>query len=423
MVGIHLFLNASRNWVRIDTIFILGFIIVNFQWPLMVILAGIFPEKIVFLRMLETHLTFGLWLSTIGITAWALGFSLNFSHIVRKVSYVKRVWPLPVWSFILLAAFIITVGPDYLSGQIYKEVRFGGYNTVSGVSGYILVLLSIVAIIFPGTMIYLNINSDRSKTTIQTPQIFETTKHSMYVFIGVYILLFTIAGERGNIVQLASALAIAICTTRYPLSFFKFMGGILVAALFFSYLGLARAEGWSAALSFFETLNLWQPTQNLADSSLTIYTGIEIIDGRGAFYYGQLWLSNLLAIIPFVQSAFISLTDFTNQELGSSLLITYYILGDSPTSGYGTSLVIDIYMNVGWIGVILFMAAYGVICKIMQTYITGAYGLQKFIMALIFCSLVFYIPRAGLFVQLRPIIWGGILTYILLNIRNVYVRK
>ena len=44
-VAIHFFqLRKEKNWFRLDVLFILGFGIVHFQWPIMLAFSGIEPE-------------------------------------------------------------------------------------------------------------------------------------------------------------------------------------------------------------------------------------------------------------------------------------------------------------------------------------------------------------------------------------------
>src|SRR5690625_1576511 len=75
---VHLLLEKSKfkgNWFRIDVIFLLGFLIVHFQWPIMYSFSEITPENISRVWVDERYVNYGVWLSLVGGLSWFLGYN------------------------------------------------------------------------------------------------------------------------------------------------------------------------------------------------------------------------------------------------------------------------------------------------------------------------------------------------------------
>lgn len=416
VVVAHAILHNQRNWMRIDTVFLIGYFIVNFQWPLMILISQLLPEGTIFQKALKSYVTYGTWIAAIGLSSWAIGFAIPLrAGLSAKAQIVTNLLPAVSLQALLLATFIALVGHSYLTGALYSTVQEDLWATVSGVAGYVFTLITVIGPAIMLAALYNFIQSSRHQKTLPWIPFFLSAP--MLLTMG-YAAMFLVAGERGQFVQITLAGVLAVCASLRPMRLPTFALLIAVGALAMSVIGYARANGFADFQGFFYDFNPWKTTVNLANSAITVYKGIEIIDRQQDFYWGQLWLSNLLAVVPMAQSTFISATGIPFYELNSAYLITYTVFGLNPHTGYGTSLAIDIYMNFGIPGVILCMIAYGRICRRCQSYLSSRNGFYPFLMAGMFASLVLYASRSSLFVQLQPVVWAFLFAGLLFGVRD-----
>lgn len=405
--GLHLVVHNDKNWVRIDTIFLIGYLIVYYQWTVMMQVSSLVPEAFLSVPANRQQIVFGTWVATVGLLAWLIGYSIlrPVGNEVRdELSGGSRV------DFLFLAlivSFVLFAGSDYLTGSIYREIRQGGFVTMSGPASYIFTLLSISAVLVTAIQIYANDDTPDRRRNVA----------GLALLIGFY-LLFAVAGERGAVIEALTAAAVLYCSMRRPIGFVGFALLATVGAAAFSALGLLRA-GIAIPWEGMESDGLYGVTVNLANSARAFFLGLEIVERRGELFWGQLWLGNIFAVVPFAQSTLLDWSGMTQPDINSAYLIAYYRFGPNPHTADGSTLVGDIYMNFGLPGVAICLAGFGVICRQMQRFATGRYGFMNFVAAGLFASLIFYISRGTFLIQLRPMIWGLLLVYLLLRIRPV----
>jgi hypothetical protein len=380
----------------------------------MLLLSDIVPGYSVFLNVMKKYATYGAWLSTISLLAWMVGFNWRIRQKEMRIDSPTNILITVLVSFAILVGFVITVDPGYLVGEIYKVRQINLFQTVSGLAAYFFTLSTILAVILLAHFVYKRSIPGIAPVLNQEPRVRQTKVGSfamigMYAYFATYLLIFLVAGERGQIIQLLAGGALAIAATSRPVRLLEFILIIAVGAMFITILGDIRSGAEASLDTVFGDAGLWQLTATLAKSSLTLYQGLEIIHARSDYFLGQLWLSQLLGVIPFLQGIFLSLSDFSAYELSSASLITHDILGANPNTAFGTSFVIDIYMNFGPVGVIAFSLFYGALCKLMSNWLNGRSGYLRFYAALSFGSLVFYASRSSFLVQMQPILWGLVL--------------
>lgn len=409
--GLHLISRNEKNWMRVDTVFLLGYMIVYYQWVVMIQLSAIMPNNFFSITAVQLNVVFGTWLATVGLLAWAIGYSV-FSPRLRWVSErilgTNRAFAVFI---ILFVMFIVTVGPAYLTGSIYSQVRQGGYVTMSGPSAYIFALLEVVVVVMLAAIFY-----NHRKTTGSDSR---NLSWLGIALIGGYCLVFSVAGERGAVIAVLGASAVLFCSSRRPIGALAFVMLSLGGAFIFSTIGLLRGGFASAPSAIFDGEGLYGLTLNLANSDRAFFLGLQIVAQRGELFLGQLWISSVLDVFPFAQSAFLKISGMTQWDINSAYKIAYYHYGANPNTGDGTTMVGDIYMNFGTVGVFIFMGLYGIVSRRMQHYASGKHGFIYFAAAALFSSQVFYISRATFFFQLRPVVWGLLLIPLLFRLRRV----
>jgi oligosaccharide repeat unit polymerase len=415
----HLVEQESKNWFRMDTLFLLGFFIVHYQQLTMALVSGLTPESTRFILPMQDHATYGAWLSAIALVSWLIGFAAaNPETKPRADAVANGHWVLAM-SCAGFAAFALFVDSGYFTAELYRTVQENFYQTVSGVSSYLLTMTEILTIILLALFFYPPVaNSTRfaQASYIRVgPTFSRSTKPIVALYLAVYVVAFVMAGERGQVIQVLSAVGLVYATNIRAVRFHEFLLLAVLAAFVFTAIGIIRGVSLADALGGGHYLDAgyWALTQNLAGSSITLYQGIDLVHSREAFYWGQLWLSQLLGLVPFLQSAFLSMTGWALDDISSASQITGYILGNDRHTGYGTSFVVDMYMNFGVPGILVFSFLYGWICKHASEWLNGNAGFPKFVIAVAFGSLLFYVTRSSILFQLRPVVWGLLIALLL----------
>lgn len=423
-VCLHLSRQQSDNWLRPDTVFLLGFFVVHYQWLLMALLSGLFPESTSFLYSMELHANYGAWISTIALLTWLAGYAMAnpCQHvIIERASNYQVMMGL---AFAVFISFIFFVGPKYFTAELYRTVQENFFQTVTGIAAYFLTISEILTIILLSLFFYplivKKINRDVKINTIDHLGGFHGIhKQLLMLYFVIYIGAFLLAAERGQVIQLLSASGIIYAMNFRAIRFSELLLLILIAALLFTAIGIARSlEGDFNFDLIFGDAGYWALTQNLANSSITLYQGIDLIESGNELFYGQLWLSQILGLVPFLQSIFLEQTSFKLEEINSATQITTYILGSNPHTGFGTSFVIDVYLNFGVPGILMAFLLHGYVCKVVSKWITGTCGFKRFFVAVAFVSLLFYLSRSSLLIQLRPVVWGLVIIMLLVSIRR-----
>lgn len=134
----HFISQRDKNWFRLDVIFLIGFGIVHFQWAIMMVFSdyNINTFRYVKYGMVDpAYINYGVWLSTIGILAWYMGYSWFSTkpkeyRLKYKINYKKLYW----FTVILFVIFLFTAGSNFLSGGVYKGE--GGSASAGGVGAY-----------------------------------------------------------------------------------------------------------------------------------------------------------------------------------------------------------------------------------------------------------------------------------------------
>ena len=414
--AVHLANNKTINWFRLDVIFILGFSIVHFQWPLMHSLSGLTPSNFFLFWGTSSYLdymNYGTWLSTIGLVSWFLGYSLlkkiNYSDLNFNFEFKYKLFY--YFTLLLFVLFILSAGKDYLSGAIYKDdVKTGGIFV------YFQLLLSFSILVLITILI---LNNIKNKYLGFFHLISKFDKKITILFTGI-ILLYLIVGDRGGAIQPVFTFLILYGTLINPITKKQFVLLITTGALVLTIVGLGRGvksedNVFAAGTQNLQISSAYDITLELANSSRTLYKALSLVPRHDDFFYGKLWTNEILANIPIGQSIYLNLTNDTIYELSSSKYLTYQTRGRYSTWGEGTSLIADIYLNFGIYGVIVFMLLLGIFFKKIINEFTLRKNLYWIVAGAILAAYAFYIGRGGLFYPLRPIIWSMILVLIFIK--------
>lgn len=404
-VVLFLFCESSGNWFDLNILFLLGFSIVHFQWPIMLSLSGIEPKRFSQFFNNSVYINYGTWLSLMAILSWMVGYSS-----LRVRSKVKNVFKIRLskllWlNIFLFGIFLSTAGAAYLSGSIYKGL--GGTLAGEGVAAYIQIFLDVTIITLVILILYRNQEKIRSQGIFSLNKVF-------LILVLVYCTVFLAIGDRGAPMKLLFAGFAIYGTIVKRISFRKFLLISLVGAVVFTFIGLGRSENvnkniLSAGAEKYEFNSVYDGTIELANSARTLYSGLDHTPKYHDYFKGKLWLSNIFSPVPFLQNLYLTLTSDEAYEISSTGYITYLRYGKDPISGEGTSLVVDIYLNFGTTGVIIFMFLLGMFFKKTSEELKRQADYKWVVIGGVLASLAFYMGRASLFESFRPIIWSLII--------------
>ena len=407
--------NNDKNLFRVDTLFILGFVIVHFQWPLMIITQQILPIRFDNLNTNIYYMNYGTWISQLGLTFWMLGYSFfnfNKKKSIDNSNYIIDNFYLYIVTYVLFILFVIFAGERFYSKEVYS---YGGSESIKGIGGYILTLLIISIIMLTFTVIY-NLRF-KTKNNFLITLFFSSP---FYVLLSSsYILLFLFVGDRGTALQLISVFILCYAYFINKIYIFKFLSILISGAFVLTVIGFYRG----IVDSNIEINTFYDLTINLANSARTLYLGISNIIEGGEIYYGKLWIGNILGIIPFAQNIFIEISGYPIHMLNTANYITYLRYGLNPHTGEGSTVIIDLFMNWGKTGVVIFMFLFGIFFrKINDEFIYGK-NINWLIVGSLVGAVSFYIGRANIFTPIKMILWGLIISKFLLNKKYLFKNE
>ncbi len=416
-ITIHILSNMEKNWLRIDTVFLLSFFVVNFQWPLMYALTDLVPTRGYLAYSIEQFGTFASSLSAVAIICWIIGYAIWPKKTgSKRVDDTGSAGKISIAFFISIILFVYFAGEGFFSRSVYQSRNDDLTQVVTGIAAYLYPLVQIISVLSLSYIFYNRYILPSHIPEKRKPLGFNDV--ALIALVVLYCALFILAGDRGQValVLLAAGLAFSSRVRAIRASEFFFLAA--VGFLIFSVIAVWRTGNADSATPFIEDYGYLGISTNLAQSIVTLTQSIAIVDAQG-FFWGQLWLSQILGVVPFAQSVVLSFTDLSLYEVSSSNYITLFTLGDNASSGLGTSFVADIYLNFGLPGVVIFSGIYGAICSVMAGWMRGDDGFYKYFVAITFGCLILYAPRSSILFSLRPMLWGIVLVFLLTKVRRL----
>lgn len=411
---LHFVTHKQKNWLRIDTVFIIAFCVTNLQWPFMYAVAELMPRYSFQQRSLDAAGNYAAALATISLLSWLIGYAgAPRAPAIERLDIVKN------WRYVTVIFAISTAGFSYFAGSeffnrtIYTTIQSNLTQTVSGVSAYLFDIAQTMAILALALICYANF--------VLKPRTGQRHIKSgtavLALLLMAYCAVFLIGGDRGQVVQVVVGFALAFAATVRPVGFWEFAVLTLMGFVTFTLIGIWRSGGEISATTALQEYGYWQVSANLAQSFVPVTQSVLIAEADG-LSFGLLWLSQIVGVIPFAQTLMFSWTDLTLTDVSSSVLITTRTLGANASSGIGTSFVADVYLNFGVPGLILFSGLFGAICARMSDWLKGDNGFYRFLLALVFASLVLYIARSSAIFLIKPMLWSAGFCWLLLRVRD-----
>lgn len=417
----------KRQYLRISNLFLLGFVIVHFQFYIDLVF-GNFELSRQDLIVNQNVLIKSAIISSIALVCFCLGYiyKLNKSNlkikkeenVKNKIINLKGVKVLIVLFFI---GFIVLTPSSY-----YK----GGYSSaeLSQLPSYFqsFLILSIIGYLILNTR---NLFLEKRKA-LSFLTFIRYNGVIMTLFIIGFCFLVMTSGDRGPILQIVLSYIGCYCILnrkKYKIVFI--VGGIFLAAFLVSFLAYFRHyEGTGNIIDMIQhssemkadavssKLSFSPPTFELSKSVKTMHASVLYTEKEG-HTYGLFQGFQIIGIIPGMGQLIMPLFGIDSEMLRSSRFLTEQLNADH---GMGTTVVADIWLDFGIIGIVIIFFIFGYFLRKIDEYMYSHLPLNIFlyILIVVFLSKAFYIGRSTILILFRDVVLG----YIVLLMGIKFVR-
>ncbi len=401
-------------------IFILGFIVVHFQIYVDLMLDNVDINDLNRL-MSAGAINKSALISVAGLASFLSGyiyyipsvdiFSKKMRNDLRSKNSIKLL--IIIWFFLLVLILIFF-------RQYYFLSRYG--KNIEGTSqSYLILLFEVVffAIVSIGSYnAYVNKINKFSNYIKSFGVLFVVTCF-------VYFLLILLSGDRGPIIYMTLAIFFSyILVTKKKYSLYRIVLFFYIGAILVTIMGVARSldkelsysDRFTIASKEFESQSISPYTNELAGSVRTLEYAVEYVPENHPYLYGLFKVKEIVSIIPYISH--LSRIFFDNQfkYKGTASFLTWIEQGNNPSSGAGATVVADLYIDFGWLGVVLGLFMFGLLFRKLD-YILFCKDLSQVsmfssILGIVLFSMAVYIPRSTLLLQLKLIVWVWVVVYV-----------
>jgi len=391
-----IFKKSNGNYVNFYSIFYFSYFFVNFFYAL--ILYPIDPDffPIFTLGFNENVINKSTALAWVVSNFIILGANTKLLNNKIKYNYFYSHTKITQITGILVIFFIIAVGKDFLSGN---------FTAQSVLSLYILQLV-VCFFIVSSVAFFKNYNYQYLKV--------------LYFFIAfVYIFLFLAVGDRGPALSLLILILSMYSFYVKKINILVIFPILFLGSFLMYVIGVGRVADISTGSNVFlrgltglnmNLEDLYYVTSDLSGNSFTLYLGKDYVDENGV-NFGSTLISDIIAVFPFFQGILNSAVDFEIKT--SPTFFTEIALGKNASWGVGTNLISDVYISFGLIGCIVLFYFFGLLVEYSRRKLIENNTFASNIIYFSLTSYALYLPRAGLFMPFKFIIWSLIIYYFL----------
>ena len=354
--------DLNSCYLRHSIVFLLCYAIVFYQCDLDYIL-GLCDSDAFF--VFDTRVVCkSLSLSVMGQSGLVLGYLFykrKEKLLKNEYRYEINIQSTKIVNFIvvfMLTAYLILVPKDYLSNGYGSGMDNGA---VYGIIGYLAAVFLTLFVFYSYN--YISIGSNKG---FQWLKAFK----SPVILSIIYMLIVVMTGRRTESVRVALMLLFSYVFVKGNNANYKKIGviGVLVA-LFFAIVGVTRNEAGTSMSEGFNTLkqnaSILPFTQELAYSVRTLHIGMSYIPDPVPYNWGLTFFPGFFNIIPGSYSLIQFI--FGIKFLGSDGLITnLFFEGSEHIYGLGSSIVTDVYVSFGPIGVMFIFALFGALLRYIE---------------------------------------------------------
>lgn len=396
------------NLMNFGVLFTLGYLIVHFQIPFLASL-GVEPLKPKLIWINKWIVNNATWISLVCLQLWILGYLVfNDIYIKRKKNdkYIIKTDKLDFLLITLFFSFLFFIGKDFLSGN------YNGYLNWGFGSAYVFVLLRVVICLKIYYIFYQNMNTSL-KVIIENNIIF-------FIILLMYILVFLKAGDRGPLIDIIVVFLFSYSIYYKKISIKAFVFGIIFGAFFFNIIKLGRTNDVSSregniiesGYTLFSDKNIYNPTDELSWSVRVLYLALDNVPDKHPYLDGITFFHEILGCVPFGMFFYTNFIDLPERYLATSRFFTFLRQGKFMSSGDGSEILADIYVNFGLYGLFIIMFLFGLLISFIQfKALKMEIDRYKIIYVFLVISAI-YMNRSCLFEPLKIIIYALVIDYL-----------
>lgn len=359
-------------YFRHTSFFLASFFVVFFQCDIDYVI-GLIDESEKMLWIDNTIVCKSLALATMAMTSVLIGYKLmqmrdSHSHIIKASScdYIcNNKHLLCVIGYAMLALYILFVPRDYL---------YGGYNEGAD-KGWANVLLILIQAVFVAMFALYGYDFRNSKSK----KIFIRELRYPFLLVLLYIFIVLVTGRRTEAIRAAFLLVIVYsycmgkkASNKLIISYF------IVAAILFSIIGVLRMGEVKSFEKGFSTVSekpsLSPFTRELAGSVNTLHVAVSYFPNQLDYNYGMTFFPPFCVLIPGLDRFFVAFVADNNVPLRSGEVITTLGIGANAGYGMGSSIVADVYISFGPIGVFIVFLLFGIFLRYLEM---GSFAVKK----------------------------------------------
>lgn len=409
--------SGNENWATLTNLFLLGFIIVHFQLPLMYVLGFTLPkDSFLFLWASEDIANKAVGLSVAGLLSFLLGWSLaHFSFPVLRWNFkktydtnsIKLLFPACLAAYCI---FLVTSG-DYVRG-VYDVHEAGA------ASKYSLLVFNITLI--AALALRLRVASRLQRPSHQLIDYFSAIGWPLVMLTSWHIVFSLYVGDRGPVITFGLLLFSVFFYRVRPMSLSALIIVVVVGSLLFTLVKQVRVKEVGAGYASRVALAVAAPAATryseeevplpasleLAYSMRTLNHSLARVPSEYSFGLGYFQMYNITGVIPGLSGIFYrAFGEGLDRYHGSSGFVSYLIQGETPRYGDGTSVIADAYLDFGMNGAMLGLFIFGAFVARSEKIISGELQASIFwwVAGLIFFSVALYVPRSSVSIQLQKI--------------------
>lgn len=235
----------------------------------------------------------------------------------------------------------------------------------------------------------------------------------------IYLSLVFMTGDRGPILTTVLAYVITyVIATQKKIKFVTLFLAIFIGSTVLSIIGTVRK--YNNLLTVHEMLSynnqgneesILPVTKELADSYNTFTYSVAKVPCQHDYFYGMMKLRDLGYSVPFLYRAIPFIYSKKEYENGSTSYCTYLIQGLNRTYGNGSSLLADIYLDFGLIGIIFVMMLLGFLIVHIDNILFHSTSPYWLVTSVACFSYSIYLSRATLTTPLYYIVPALIIIY------------
>lgn len=412
------------KYIRVTYLFLIGFIVVFFQKNIDLAVGLIDEFNAVFCN--TTIINKCCILSSIGLVAFAIGnFWARLSTKYSKYGNSKIGHPIgkPFFNFLksMFAIFVIIYLSanmmDVLSGNYYyseatMKENAGSIANYSNVMIYVLVFTILISYLYNSSFVE---NRDVSLW------MFLKTNGLFYnLLLVLYLVVQFVMGDRGPIITIILAYFIVfIRISKKRVKIWYLVIFFLLSAAILSTIGNLRHEtnriSVDKILSYEKDDNITSVlhvTEELSHSYNTFTYVVANVPSHHDYFLGKMQMREIIMSVPFLHRFVPSLFSDYEYENSSSDYCSYLIQGRNRTYGNGSSILADIYLDFGIIGIIIIMFLLGLLMYRLDLEIYYGNNIYAQLTSLVFFSFSIYLSRSTLTTPLYYMIPSLCLIYL-----------